>query len=178
MTRSLLLLLVVYSIAFGACGEKEWERFSSKQDDFAILFPGRPTEGKKTARIGNESIEVYIVGFEDASSYYGVVCTEYPASQIPRTRNGVERIIEAVITGTIKEMHGRLTSRREVWLDGHPGREVTFETPEGEAMPKGTGRIRAYMVRNRMYQVMTLTNQDLTNADHGRFLDSFELVSK
>lgn len=175
--RTLFLALLLVSLALAACGEKEWQRFSSPQGDFAVLFPGEPRQEKRTAQSRGLSLEVYIVGFEDSASYYGVVCTEYPDDQALPTKAAAEKTIKAVLEGTVKGMQAEILSRKAVSLEGHPGREVTFRIPEGKRMPQGTGRIRVYLVGRWVYQVLTLTNKELSPEDHDKFLDSFELLS-
>ena len=69
--------------------------------------------------------------------------------------------------------NGKMVGDKEVILDGYPGREVRIEKD------KKLWILRAYIVKERMYQLMTTQPKAKEESpDTIRFYESFKLLSQ
>jgi hypothetical protein len=63
--------------------------------------------------------------------------------------------------------------RRQIAIDGHPGRELIGELPDGSSVLMA----RYYLVNGRIYLVMVgVALADASSPEVGRYLDSFRLL--
>src|SRR5260370_1318099 len=117
---------------------------------------GRP-ESRFLVDVGDTA---YIVAFDDYAP--GHLTNANPSS-----------VLDTAQDALLKALKGTLRQRRPATISGFPGREIVFDTPD-----HNTGKVRVYVVRNRLYQVWYLgpTGQE-PRPDVDRFLNSFQLTT-
>ena len=72
-------------------------------------------------------------------------------------------------------MEGTLASEKDIKLGEYPGREIQIDVANGNRL----FRVRAYLVDQRLYQVVILgTKENATSKAADKFLDSFKLAEK
>ncbi len=64
-----------------------------------------------------------------------------------------DRMLDGACQGLATESNLVILSKTPIAMNGHPGREMNFETQEGHQAGKMTGRARIYLIGARMYQV-------------------------
>jgi hypothetical protein len=149
-----------------------WERFTSREGGFSVLLPGTPMQRTKSLKtpFGTVNMTMVLAMDPDAGSCYGVVYADFPADLV-RPGN-TDDILDAVGMGMVQGAKGKLRDTKEIKFGAHPGRELEMELPGGT----GIGRARVYLVKGRLYQVLTLLPGDAAQSpEAGRFLDSFKL---
>ena len=83
----------------------------------------------------------------------------------------MDKRLDQARDGAIASVGGKKRSEEKIKLKGHPGREIVIEKDSEVVV-----RMRIYLVKNRLYQVMVLGNGPVFPAkDAGFFLDSFRL---
>src|SRR5205823_10479537 len=102
---------------------------------------------------------------------YAVAYLDYPAERMqdqdPFTL--LDDSTSRLVTGA----QGRQTDFRRIALNGQPGREVRFETPDGKLTVA-----RLYLVHHRLYRVsVTGTPEFATSGEAEAFLRSFNFVA-
>ena len=151
-----------------AAAQTQWQEFRSAKGSFVVLLPGEPkvetnppdptgrTESRFLVDLGDTA---YIVAFDDYAP--GHLTNSNPSS-----------VLDTAQDALLKALKGTLRQRRPATISGFPGREILFDTPD-----HNTGKVRVYVVRNRLYQVWYLgpTGQE-TRPDVDRFLNSFQLT--
>jgi hypothetical protein len=87
---------------------------------------------------------------------------------------------DAMLDGAVRGMtstNWSVQSQTAIKLDGHPGREVSFEVNSPTAPEKGTGKARMYLVGNRLYQTIVVgRSSKVTQEEFDKFLESFALL--
>ena len=158
-------------VVIGLAGARD-APYSSKAGNFRVEFPGRPkTANQNLPGPGGGKVATHSATAKGKDgSMYGVNYAEYPGA--------TEAMLDAAVDAMIKSARMRPTAREAIVLDGHPGRDVTFEVdPPRGAREKGVGHARCFLVGRRIYQVLVLGPESKLSADAmDAFLDSFALI--
>jgi len=168
-TRLLILALLVIGVLIG-CQQGSWKEVNSREGAFSILFPGTPTEKTQQADIANETIYMHIFSFEQKGSSYFVLYSDYPESVFKR--KDANKILDDMRDSFVSK--GKLISEDIVSLDEYPGRDLRIKTLDGKYNMNDC----IYLVKNRAYQIMTMTEKDagFSEEDLIKFLESFKIL--
>jgi hypothetical protein len=146
-----------------------WQVFSPSAGGFSVSMPGEPTERLVQEFLHMFSIEhngrIYAVGYVDLDQETLAVALQ---DNPDRFWNGVRR-------GLLQEGEADLIGDRPISLNGYTGREIEYEDANGL-----TGKVRVYVVNQRIYQVMSVEAADSSNIENSEeaeaFLESFQLL--
>ncbi len=172
MKKQIALLLLLALILFSGCNVKAgWQTFESEQGRFSVLFPGEPEEGAESAPTLEGDVEARYFVAEQGRIGYSVFFIDYP----PEVASvDSDALLDEAIRTHMESVKATARRKKEITLDGYPGREFRFETLE-----EGTiiiTRVRYYLVENRMYVLGVLsTAPDASLPDIDKFMDSFQL---
>lgn len=155
-----------------------WQRFSSPEGKFSVLFPGTPrlSQQKMTSDNGELQVNLFTVNRPQEEAKYTVAYIDYPAQyiQLLRSRNLVEQAIEQGKSTALQRVRGTIVSEEKKTLGDNVGIEVNYTTPDGKVVKQ-----RVFLVDNRFYQITAETTQKrqrfLTRSMQG-FCDSFKLL--
>jgi hypothetical protein len=164
-----LAIVLVAGFFLEVHAQNGWAKFSPDGGNFSILMPGNPKVevenkigpfGPYTSNLLSEAKggTTYLIGW-----------TDYPTN----VSLNVQGEINATRDNFLKSVNGKLIAEKEISLDGHPGLEFTAEMNS-----KFYVISRIYVVGNRPYQILAVTQKysDQTNAN--RFLWSFRFEVK
>lgn len=155
-----------------------WQRFSSREGKFSVLFPGTPrlSQQKMTSDNGELQVNLFTVNRPQEEAKYTVAYIDYPAQyiQLLRSRNLVEQAIEQGKSTALQRVRGTIVSEEKKTLGDNVGIEVNYTTADGKVVKQ-----RVFLVDNRFYQITAETTQKrqrfLTRSMQG-FCDSFRLL--
>jgi hypothetical protein len=155
-----------------------WQRFSSQEGKFTVLFPGTPrfSRQKMTSDNGELQVNLFTVNRPQEEAKYTVAYIDYPAQyiQLLRSRNLVEQAIEQGKSTALQRVRGTVVSEEKKTLGDNVGMEVNYTTANGKFAKQ-----RVFLVGNRFYQITAETTQKrqrfLTRSMQG-FCDSFKLL--
>lgn len=149
-----------------------WAEFTSKAGSFSALFPGKPQESKETVSKDGPPQFQYVVG--GPTGAYLVSYQDNP-NLVNAGKALQDKALQTARDGAQRATQGKLLRSKEIKLDNvHPGLEFEFEIPHGAG---GVYRSRAYLVKDRLYQVIAVGQKDFaTSKDADRFLGSFKLL--
>ena len=156
-------------------GTADWKIFESEAGRFAILTPAEFTEQVEPAPTPIGKIDTHIfIGFIGAREHtvnYADYPREFPSADI------ADKVLDAVQSGVVNALNGKLLNETKVSVDSHPGREITFDGVSPDGMPF-TCRARFYLVRNRLYQIQVSAAKDhLPIRSTDKFIQSFKLLN-
>lgn len=164
---------VRYSIrnAFRAeLGNLSWQVYHSPQGRYRVDMPGQPKQNARPTATAAGMVQLHCEAVEPSKDMcFMVMYTDLPTTFGPLNPDDV---LNGAVQGLSSEYRTRGSSLVE--CEGFPGREVYYDAadPLGQAIH---GRVRLFMVKQRLYQVHYLGRPGTDNhPDVGRFLDSFD----
>ncbi len=176
-------LLLVFMFLLGSWSVTQqpagWREYVSSAGKFAATLPANVNTNMVLTDTSRARLQTYMVSANDNDlNEYLVSWTEYAEDKLQH--RDVEKTLNRMRDALVQAKSGKLMSESPVSLASHPGREITFSTPEGRLV-----RVRFYFVDNRIYQVLAETwlDKSKVNAreDPGvvdRFFDSFRLLPR
>jgi hypothetical protein len=157
-----------------------WENFVTPDGACKIMFPDKPQEQQYFIESPAGKLEVHSYKYTGSASYF-LSYTDYPDS-IDKPELSTLALDHAR-DGSLRQVNGRLISEANISIQGHPGRLIVVESPNGG--PSGSLiRNNVYLVGRRLYsmQVAILQSGDTSvQTSHSldsatlKFLNSFEL---
>lgn len=143
--------------------QSKWQQFSSVAGKFTVSLPGKPIEESETDEDGSVANNFTVV---DGETVYLVTYSDLveEVNQI-----ATDEIFDAVCEGYTAD-GDRLVNKREVKIDGYPGRMVELNTTDGMV-----GKASMYLVGNRLYQLIVISS---SKKEGENFFESFHISGK
>lgn len=152
---------------------QNWKKFVSPDGAFAIMFPQKPVESQSSMDSPAGTLVIHSYKHVGTASYF-LSDTDYPAP-IDGTDKRTEALDHAR-DGGLRAVNGRLLSQSDISINGHPGRLIVVDSPNGG--PDGSLiKNKVYLVGNRLYsmQVAIPKGSQVTDTAAEKFVDSFKL---
>ena len=158
-------------LACSSLSGQKWETVT--EGDITVEMPGKPTKqsqdvptgaGKATGQMLtlDKGAEAYVMAFHD----FGAAAASMNID--PKV------LLKGASDGAVKNIDGKVTSQRDVTVNGHPGTELIGEgSKDGKAIEF---TIRMYWAKPRLIQTLYLSEKgkgDKSNAT--KFLDSLKI---
>jgi hypothetical protein len=169
--------LLIAAMAAG-CGGLITQEYTSTDGRYRAAFSGEPKIQEKPVPIPGGMVVAQLAICEDRLGTARVVLyADYPPDLIQR--GNTDAGLEGACQGMAREGRLTLLSEKTIAMNGHPGREVNFESQPGSPGAKFTGRARLYLVGNRLYQVFIAGRPGVIQSDTlDAFLNSFKLLDQ
>jgi hypothetical protein len=85
-----------------------------------------------------------------------------------------QALLDESVRSHMDSIKAKARMKKEITLNGYPGREFRFETLEDGTI--FIARVRYYLVENRMYMLAVFsTAPDSSSPEIDKFMDSFQL---
>lgn len=146
-----------------------WQEFSHAAGKFTVLMPAAPKEQQQAVQTvaGPIAMHMFFYEFKGGQSMYGVIYSDYPASV---ANADPQKVLDGGRDGAVAEMKGRLLQEQNITIQGHPGRELHIEIPQGMV------KARIYLVGVRLYQILSVSTKEMISPeDTEKFFSSFRL---
>lgn len=148
------------------------ETFTSLEGRFRITLP-KQISGytPQSANTPEGRIEGSMFNWNTAEGMFIVGYTERPEAVETMGKRALDILRDSAIAGT--QGKGKLLGETDITLEGHPGRELRVEFPDG------FGIARMYLVGRRIYQAIGIlpTAKKAQEPAVLKILDSFKLLS-
>ena len=176
--RGRIVAQLVLAFVAAGCGSTASREYTSPEGRYRVQFPGKPKITEQTVPTPVGPIITKVASTKDWSRTERMVMyADFPGGLI-HTGNK-DRMLDGACQGMATEANLVILSKTPIAMNGHPGREVSFETQEGHRAGKMTGRARIYLVGDRLYQVFIAgPTGRITPETMESFLDSFELLDQ
>jgi hypothetical protein len=153
--------------------KSQWQYFSSLEGRFVVLRPSNYTL-RDTRQINTDAGKVTMHAFLSIEKkvVYEVSYCDYPESFVQQVKSN--KVFDNGCDVDMDVVKGNFISKKNISLNGHPGREVRYYPPS--QLPS---KARMYLVKNRLYQVTISTykqREKVLNEEPVKFLDSFRLI--
>jgi hypothetical protein len=156
-----------------AVSQQQWKSFSSSEGGFSVLMPVTPTRKRQTTDNAHVSLNanLFTASLEEGKVSYSVSYTNFPdeVAQLPPNF-----LLDSLAARFTNDRNIKLINQQDIKLGRYPGKEFKFEAP-GEKLVK----YRAYLVNQRLYQVISEIPKDRENVlsnDIEKFMNSFQLL--
>lgn len=156
-----------------AVSQQQWKSFSSSEGGFTILMPVTPTQKRQTTDNAHVSLNanLFTASLEEGKISYSVSYTNFPdeVAQLPPNF-----LLDSLAARFTNDRTIKLINQQDISLGRYPGKEFKFEAP-GEKLVK----YRAYLVNQRLYQIISEIPQDretMLSDDVEKFMNSFQLL--
>lgn len=166
-----IAMLVICALLFG-CALMGWQKFESKEGGFVVTMPGKPTI--KTVKLptdfGLTYLNVFMLSTKEGFAYF-VSFIDYPGNLFENKT--IDTALDEARDGIISNTQAQLLKEKMISIKGNPGREIEFQATNGATF----GRVRLFVVKQRLYHIMVTTSKDKKSSYHiNKFLDSFNLL--
>jgi hypothetical protein len=146
--------------------------FTSTKGGFSVTFPAGATEPKEQEQSAGAVKLVRVSSTLADKTALQIAAITYPAEALKAQTD--EARLDAMRDRLGTSFRTKVEDEKKIKLDGHPGRTFTLTLTNG-----GLGRIKLFMVKDRMYQIMVLgPKKGATSKAADQFLDSFKLAGK
>jgi hypothetical protein len=144
-----------------------WQTFISDEGGFSIDMPGKPTNSTQPSSAGTTT---YLFSLTKGSDSYLASYTDVPVNL---AELDPEQLLDNGRDGALNSTGGELVEESKITLGKYPGRDFTYKI----TALNGNIRQRAYVVDQRLYQIVTTGPGNAVNsADAEKFFDSFKLT--
>jgi hypothetical protein len=154
----------------------EPDRYFSSDGAYAFRFPGQPKLVEQKHRIANVLVDIHLAAYTTpGGTAYIVAYFDVPQAAFDKASTDI--LLDSAVQGAVALGGWTVTSKKAIKLGEHPGRDVTGDVTARGAPELGYGRMRLYLVENRLYQIVLLGSQSKVSADDFEAcLDSFEIL--
>lgn len=162
-------LLLATAILFPS-PDDPWPVYKSADGGYSIAFPGAPQSRTEQAPSPKGPVDLPTATLQKGDVVYAITYFDVPP--IPSAR--VDEYLDTLRDG--RKSQGRIVREKTIKIDGNPGREVDVESPQTDSAPACLHRVRFFLVKRRVYEMMAvcpLDQVDASAADAKEFLDSF-----
>lgn len=174
---TLALLWVGYQptdCAFAQDGE--WKKLTDKAGKFSVLFPGSPkrTERQIPTTLGNIKVVMYIQDLPTQSKAYLVGFNDYPENKLYGQKEFDYKVLAGVAGGVSRSRKAKVVRKTQIKIGKYHGLEILLSINNDQRFCL----FRAYLVKNRLYQVFAdyPGKPAKATADAQKFLNSFQLT--
>lgn len=173
---ALSAVLLIAGLVLTGCGASiKWEDFSSAKAGFSALMTGEVDESTQTNASILGAVTTYIYQSATDKASFTISYTQMPWPEDALTSSEVDQVLDEGVEGAKQNVYNVVDiDKKDISLDGHPGKEFEFAgTYEGMDVHY-TGRV--YMVGNELYQILVVSESGaVSDTDTKKFLDSFKL---
>jgi|SRR5687767_6643254 len=128
-------LVMAVTLLLSACSflnaqEPTWKEFRSNEGGFSVLMPGAPTPNKVTVNTtsGVKEADTFTLN-EGELNEYMIAYSKYPKTDSKKV--STDKLFDDIRNGIVLAQQGKLRSEAAITLEGHRGREIAIETPDG-----------------------------------------------
>jgi regulation of enolase protein 1 (concanavalin A-like superfamily) len=150
-----------------------WETVTSKEGEFTVEMPVKPTiTFSRTRRGPGGTLRILTVGCETDGGLYFVHRVDFPGV----VRGPEDQLLDATRDGLAEDWNGKVISEKRVRAEGKLGRDFTIRGKPFDETNTVTIRVRQYFVGRSVFAVAVVSrpNRELPE-DAGRFLGSLAL---
>jgi len=166
-------LIVAGALLASACYPTlDWREVASAEGGFTVLMPAPPEHAQREIVVGGVPLAMSMTSVRRDGMAFGAAYADIPAGHARPAE-----LLGAARDALVRNIDGRITSAREITIDGATGREFFADgSVDGRPMRLAA---RVLVADSRFYQVVVVGQRDrLANADVSLFLGSFRLVRK
>jgi hypothetical protein len=150
-------------------GRSGWRTF--KGSEFSIQMPGTPRTEKDYVMLDRDRMPINEYKLEKGNMFYAIFMLQMPVSVNPKS-NLARRALDDMSRDMSKSMKAQIVAQQSFSLKGYPGKEFVLKSATG------SGKMRTFMVNDRIYMLVAGGNGDVDNQLVDGFLRSFKLTDK
>jgi hypothetical protein len=167
----ILALPLAVVLACSSLSGQKWETVT--EGGITVDMPGKPTRQSQDVPTDGGKATGTMLTLDKGAEAYVAAFHEFPAA-VSNMNIDPQVLLKRASDGAIKNIDGKVTSQRDVTVNGHPGTELVGQgTKDGKDIEF---TIRMYWAKPRLIQTLYLSEKgkgDKSNAT--KFLDSLKI---
>ena len=165
--------LLAITLVLAACyPDLDWREVTSASGGYAVLMPAKPEHLQREVAVGGILLTMSMDSVQKEGIAFGAAYADIPAQY-----SRYQTLLDAARDALLRNIDGRITSEREVVVDGAAGHEFYAEGTMGKKQMRLAARV--LIAGHRFYQVVCVGQSErLATADVALFLNSFRLLTK
>lgn len=163
---ALAALLVLFNVS---CTVK-WKGFTCTEGGYSVIFPGEPS--KDVTSIPSPAGTVKMVLYE-ANPRLNLQCAVMYLDLPPGASFDEDGAYQGMTKTMAEKWKGKVTVQQPVTLYGYSGRDVVFDTSQGNAT------VRLFRADQRIYMIAMLHGRgDDYKEERNKYFESFKLLGR
>jgi Tfp pilus assembly protein PilE len=149
--------------------------FSSSEGGFEVMFPDEPTYKMQAVNTpaGKIDLHFYMVETKEYACIVGY--SDYPVALMEQADHNT--LLDGAANGAVNNINARIEYQEDISLEGYYGREISFTIKKSFKMPKGgNGKARFYIADNRLYQILKIGTNVISDSTTDNYLESFKIL--
>jgi hypothetical protein len=149
-----------------------WQEFTSAQDGFSVLLPGKP---QREIINSDKTMETVSNFTQDGLNGYGVLSFNLKAPALAQAKP--EALLDLIKKSVLAEHQGTVVSQKSILSGPYQGYEILISQPKSKDQLAG-GQIvmRLYLAGTRLYVAMALAPGQELPPEATPFLNSFRVI--
>ncbi|MBA4368994.1 MAG: hypothetical protein C0403_15300 [Desulfobacterium sp.] len=150
--------------------------FTSSEGNFEVMFPDEPTYNVQAVQTPAGSIDIHFFMVEKKDYACIVGYSDYPAELMEQA--DYNTLLDGAANGAVNKINASISYQEDINLDGYYGREIAFTIKKSFKTPNGgNGKARFFIVDNRLYQILKIGANVISDATTDNYLESFKLLN-
>jgi regulation of enolase protein 1 (concanavalin A-like superfamily) len=174
-------LLCASMLSFQDSGPTRWEAYTSRDGNFVVDFPGKPTKTfSRQSRSRNGQVKIIVAQCDTPDVLYTAEKVEIPPLGNNLKAADMEAILDYWRDDLANDFNGKVVTQKKLRLDtGAYGRDFTIEGRPDPKSGLATIRVREYLSQKVLYILVATTAADRElPEDVGHFFASFSPGTK
>jgi type II secretory pathway pseudopilin PulG len=150
--------------------------FTSSEGNFEVMFPDKPKYNVQAVQTPAGSIDIHFFMVEKIDYACIVGYSDYPAELMEKADH--TKLLDGAANGAVNNINASISYQEDIDLDGYYGREIAFTIRKSFKMPKGgNGKARFFIADNRLYQILKIGTNVISDASTDNYLESFKILN-
>ena len=152
----------------------------SHEGNFSALMPEKPRRSvkKSASKIGDLHNFIYtcMINKDNINYVFLISYVDYPANMIQSTNSTL--LIRNAVIGSMKRLgNPRLITEKAITIQNNPGHEAIFTGYQNITGKLVMAKERIYLVKNRMFILLMMTEATNSHNIADKFFNSFQLTT-
>jgi Tfp pilus assembly protein PilE len=150
--------------------------FTSLEGNFEVMFPDEPTYSVQAVQTPAGSIDIHFFMVEKKEYACIVGYSDYPAELMEQA--DYTKLLDGAANGAVSNINASISHQEDIDLNGYYGREIAFTINKSFKTPNGgNGKARFFIVENRLYQILKIGENVISDVETDNYLKSFNLLN-
>lgn len=167
----IVAFIAIATVVVRVASEPQWKEFTSREDGFSVLFPGKPKIEKQSLVVSGIKLEVHsLSAWSRTNAQFTFSYADAPAAP---TAEATEGMLDAQRKALVRGDESRILSAEKLTINGFPVRRYKAIVEGGSEADE-----KLYAVKRRLYILLVVHDRERDRQDVEKFFGSFKFEPK